>query len=158
YAPTGFYVGGWIDTGPSTRIFDGNGKATVLPIKGHPRPPGPWLAISMTASPRAHRLPIENVAADWDEQRLASAIQLSTSHRVISVPSPGLIAGDSIWWSPDRSHLAFVADLSEPCTPRNAITDKTTPHPSTELAAAFVADASTGTLQELERGANGIAI
>jgi len=65
---------------------------------------------------------------------------------VVSVPSPGLIDGNTAAWSPDRVHFAFVAQLDDHCTPGAVNT------------AAFVADASTGGTKELERAAGGIAL
>jgi hypothetical protein len=65
---------------------------------------------------------------------------------VVSVASPGLIDGNTATWSPDRVHLAFVAQLDDHCTAGAVNT------------AAFVADASTGGTTELERAAGGIAL
>src|SRR5262249_39815395 len=94
---------------------------------------------------RLHALPT-SVTADWDNQSLASAIRLGTSNRVIALRSPGLIDGNSAAWSPDRMHLAFVAQLDDHCAPGAVNT------------AAFVAEAATGAATELERGARGIAL
>jgi hypothetical protein len=94
---------------------------------------------------RLHALP-PNVTADWDDQSLASAIRIGTSNRVVSLPSPGLIDGNTLAWSPDRAHLAFVAQLDDHCAPGAVNT------------AAFIADASTGGARELERAARGIAL
>ncbi len=109
------------------------------------RPPGPWLDVAAKGSVRLHALP-PNVTADWDDQSLASAIRIGTSNRVVSVPSPGLIDGNTAAWSPDRVHFAFVAQLDDHCTAGAVNT------------AAFVADASTGATRELERAAGGIAL
>ncbi|HEY6177312.1 MAG TPA: hypothetical protein VIX73_22805, partial [Kofleriaceae bacterium] len=68
------------------------------------------------------------------------------SNRVVSVPSPGLIDGNTAAWSPDRVHVAFVAQLDDHCAAGAVNT------------AAFVADASTGATRELERAAGGIAL
>ncbi len=92
-----------------------------------------------------HALP-PDVTADWDEQSLASAIRIGTSNRVVSVPSPGLIDGNTAAWSPDRVRVAFVAQLDDHCAAGAVNT------------AAFVADAATGRTRELERAAAGIAI
>jgi hypothetical protein len=131
--PTGF----WIGTGATWRQLDDDGKLHALPAKTA-RPTGPWLDV-LAHSARLHRLPIANVSADWDDQSLASALRLGTSNRVVSVPSPGLIDGNTAAWSPDRAHLAFVA-VDDHCTPGAA------------AAAAYVVDAATGTARELERG------
>jgi hypothetical protein len=58
---------------------------------------------------------------------------------------PGQIDGSTVAWAPDHSHLAFVALLDD-CKPNGA------------AAAVFVAEASTGRLDELERAANGFAV
>ena len=97
-------------------------------------------------SARIDRTAVPNVSADWDDQSLASAIKIGRSKRVVTVPSPGLIDGDTATWSPDATQLAFVAQLSDECTP-NAPT-----------SAAYVADAATGKVQELERAVSGIAV
>lgn len=110
-----------------------------------PRPAGPWLDVTAKGTVHLHALPA-NVVADWDEQSLASAIRIGTSNRVVSVPSPGLIDGNSAAWSPDRVHVAFVAQLDDHCTAGAVNT------------AAFVADASTGGMRELARAADGIAL
>ena len=80
---------------------------------------------------RLHRVPPDGISADWDDQGLASAIRIGTSNRVVTVP--GQIDGNTIAWSPDRAHLAFVAQLDDHC---DAATRSS--------AAAFVADAATG--------------
>jgi hypothetical protein len=98
------------------------------------------------SSARLDRVAVANVAADWDDQSLASAIKIGRSKRVVTVPSPGLIDGDTATWSADATQLAFVAQLSDTCEPGVA------------TAAAFVADAATGRVQELERALGGIAI
>src|SRR6185436_8203068 len=56
------------------------------------------------------------------------------------------IDGNTAAWSPDRAHLAFVAQLDYHCTAGAVNT------------AAFVADAATGGVKELERAARGIAL
>jgi hypothetical protein len=86
------------------------------------------------------------VIADWDDQGLASAIRIGRSNRVVSIPSPGLIDGNTATWAADRSRLAFVAQLDDECTPGSI------------ASAAFVADAATGKLHELERAVTGLAV
>jgi hypothetical protein len=145
-APDGNGV--WIGAGPRQRMtwrrFDDDFKLTKLP-PATKRPAGPRLEVeNVTARLRA--LPVAGVSADWDEQGLASAIRIGKSNRVVSVPAPGLIDGNTATWSPSRSRLAFVAQLDERCTPETA------------NAAVFVADATTGTVRELERGHDGLAI
>lgn len=103
-----------------------------------------WLDISGRTA-RLGRATVANISADWDEQFLASAIRIGTSHRVVAAPSPGLIDSTSVAWSPDRTQLAFVA-LADDCKP------------GMPAASAFVADAATGVVQgPLERGA-GLAL
>jgi WD40-like Beta Propeller Repeat len=137
--PTGF----WVGQGATAHVLDASGIATAT--KRH-RPHGPFLELTRTGAIRHHRLPVASISADWDDQSLASAIRIATSNRVVTVPSPGLIDGNTLAWSPDRSHLAFVAQLSDRCTP------------GTPNGAAFVADAATGTVTELARADNGLAI
>lgn len=95
---------------------------------------------------RIDRAAVANVTADWDDHSLASAIKIGRSKKVVTVPSPGLIDGDTATWSADGTQLAFVAQLSETCAPNLA------------TAAAFVADGATGAVRELERAASGIAV
>ncbi len=138
--------GFWIDPcDPPARWsqLDDDGKLHALPAKTA-RPAGAWLEIAKRI-PRAHRLPAPGVTADWDEQGLASAIKLASSGRVVSAPK-GLIDGNTATWSPDRAHLAFVAQLDDHCKP-GAVS-----------AAAYVVDATTGTAQEVERAASGLAL
>lgn len=97
-------------------------------------------------SSRIDRTAVANVAADWDDDSLASAIKIGRSKRVVTVPSPGLIDGDTATWSADGTQLAFVAQLSDTCAPDVA------------TAAAFVADGATGSVRELERAIGGIAV
>jgi hypothetical protein len=141
-------VGFWIGTGSPRqavwRQLDADYRLHALPART-PRPGGPWLDVTARGSVRLHALP-PNVTADWDDQSLASAIRIGTSNRVVSVPSPGLIDGNTAAWSPDRVHLAFVAQLDDHCTAGAVNT------------AAFVADASTGGTRPLERAAGGIAL
>jgi hypothetical protein len=133
--------GFWI--GPSWRSVDDDGKVHPLPPKTA-RPPGVWLEV-LNHTARIHRLPVASVSADWDDQSLASAIRIGTSNRVVSAPSPGLVDGNTATWAPDRAHLAFVA-IDDHCTPGAA------------NAAAFVADAATGSVHELERAHGGLAV
>jgi len=60
---------------------------------------------------------------------------------------PGQIDGSTVAWSPDRGHLAFVAQLDDSCSKPNVVS-----------AAAFVADPSTGHVDEIERASGGLAI
>jgi hypothetical protein len=92
------------------------------------------------------RIGVPNVSADWDNQALASALRIGSSHRVVTVPSPGLIEGNTLVWSPDKTQLAFAAKLADTCKPGEP------------TAAAFVVDGSTGAVQELERATGGIAV
>jgi hypothetical protein len=135
--------GFWIGTGTTWRRIDEDGNLHALPA-GTKRPPGPWLDVG-AHSARLHRLPVANVAADWDDQSLASAIKLATSNRVITAPSPGLVDGNTLAWSPDRSRLAFVT-IDDHCTP------------GSDASSAYVADAATGTVEELERAHDGISV
>ncbi len=142
-APAGF----WIGAGTSKlawRALEDDYKLSALPPKTA-RPPGPRLEVNGTSS-RLAALPVPTVTADWDDQGLASAIRIGSSNRVVSAPSPGLIDGNTATWSPGKSHLSFVVQLDETCTP-GAIS-----------SAAYIADAATGTLTELERAAKGLAI
>jgi hypothetical protein len=120
-----------------------DGKLTALPAKA--RPAGDAIEV-WSHNAKLHRKPRWKIKADWDEQMLASAMRIGRSERVVSVPSPGLIDGNTVVWSADQQHVAFVALLDEHCAPGA---------PST---AAFVADAATGTAHELERASGGIAI
>jgi hypothetical protein len=141
-------VGAWIGIGGARatawRQLDDDFKLHPLPPRTA-RPPGPWLEITARGGAHLHAMP-PGVTADWDDQALASAIRIGTSNRVVSVPSPGLIDGNTAAWSADRVHLAFAAQLDDHCAPGAVNT------------AAFVADASTGTVRELERAAAGIAV
>ncbi|HEY0190475.1 MAG TPA: hypothetical protein VGC42_05090 [Kofleriaceae bacterium] len=141
-------VGVWLGTGAPRAIawrqLDPDYKLHPLPPRT-PRPAGPWLEVSARGQVRVHALP-GNVTADWDDQSLASAIRIGTSNRVVSVPSPGLIDGNTAAWSPDRQHLAFVAQLDDHCAAGAVNT------------AAFVGDVATGGARELERAAGDIAV
>jgi hypothetical protein len=140
--PAGF----WIGTGGGAqawRVLDGNGALQPVPGK-HARPTGAWLEMHAHTA-RLHRLPA-NVAADWDDHELASALRVGSSNRVVSVPNAGLIDGSTIVWAPDRGHLAFVA-LDEQCTQGK------------QASALFIADTATGTTRELgQRGDGGYAL
>lgn len=95
---------------------------------------------------RAQRLELPNIAADFDEHRLASALKITQTKRIVTVPSPGLIDGNTVTWSRDRSQLAFVAQLTDDCKAGEP------------TSAVFVADASTGAPRELERAIGGMAV
>jgi hypothetical protein len=142
--PVGFWIGTGAPRQATWRQLDNDYHLHALPART-PRPSGPWLDVTARGAARLRALP-PNVTADWDDQSLASAIRIGTSNRVVSVPSPGLIDGNTAAWSPDRVHLAFVAQLDDHCTAGAVNT------------AAFVADASTGGTRELERAAGGIAL
>ncbi|HEX3766668.1 MAG TPA: hypothetical protein VHW23_48575 [Kofleriaceae bacterium] len=140
-------LGLWIGTGAARaaqwRQLDDEYRLHPLPARTA-RPAGPWLEVTTRAA-HLHALP-PDVTADWDDQSLASAIRIGTSNLAISVPSPGLIDGNTAAWSPDRVRVAFVAQLDDHCAAGAVNT------------AAFVADAATGRLRELERAAGGIAM
>jgi hypothetical protein len=142
--PLGVWVGTGSPRAAQWRQLDDEYKLHPLPPRT-PRPAGPWLEVTARGAVHLHALP-PNVTADWDEQSLASAIRIGTSNRVVSVPSPGLIDGNTAAWSPDRVHVAFVAQLDDHCAAGAVNT------------AAFIADASTGAARELERAAGGIAL
>lgn len=143
-APAGF----WIATGaprPAWRHLADDRTLAALPPKSR-APAGSRLelarGISIVAPPAAAT---PKVIADWDEHRLAGAIRIGSSNRVVAAPSPGLIDGATLVWSPSRSHLAFVVQLDD-CAPG-------------ELSSvAYVANAATGRLTELDRAARGLAI
>ncbi|HEU4734012.1 MAG TPA: hypothetical protein VFT22_39240 [Kofleriaceae bacterium] len=142
--PVGFWIGSGGPRPLAWRQLDDEYRLHPLPARTA-RPPGPWLDVTAKGTVRLHALP-PGITADWDDQSLASAIRIGTSNRVVSVPSPGLIDGNTAAWSPDRVHLAFVAQLDDHCAPGAVNT------------AAFIADASTGGTRELERAARGIAL
>jgi hypothetical protein len=143
-APVGFYVLGGAAKKPVWRRLEDDYKLVALPPKTA-RPPGSYLEVK-ARSGAITQLPIKGIVADWDDKGLASAIRLSASNRVLTVPSPGLIDGNTAAWSPQKTHLAFVAQLDETCTP------------GTVSAAAVVADVTTGKTTELVRATKGLAI
>jgi hypothetical protein len=110
----------------------GAGKLDA-PKPGVTRVAGPRLDVTRKTA-RLYALPQGAVVADWDEQRLASAMRVGSSNKVITVPSPGLIDGNTVVWSPNHTHVAFVAQLQADtvCTP------------GSPRAAAYTADAATG--------------
>ncbi|MCW5802442.1 MAG: hypothetical protein KIT31_08645 [Deltaproteobacteria bacterium] len=141
-------AGLWVQTKGQWRSLDEDGRLGPAVAKMS-RPPGPRLEVAgRTVRLVAGALP--DVAADWDEAGLASAIRIGKSNRVITVSRTpavaALIDGNTAAWSPDRGHLAFAAQLDEHCE-AGAIN-----------AAAFVADAATGTVRELERAAGGLTV
>ncbi|HEY1551506.1 MAG TPA: hypothetical protein VGG28_26940 [Kofleriaceae bacterium] len=136
--PTGM----WVSQGPIAKQLALDGKVTTASAT---RPDGPMLQISARGHARVVRLPIAQITGDWDDRGTASAIRIGSTGRVVSIASPGVIAGNTIAWSPDRSRIAFVAQLVDTCTP------------GAPTVGAFIADAATGTTHELARG-NAIAI
>lgn len=142
-APAGFYIHGGAPKAVWRRLED-DYKLVALPPKTT-RPSGPFLEVT-SRSGALTVLPVAGIVADWDDKGLASAVRLSATNRVIAVPSPGLVAGNTLAWSPQKTHLAFVAQLDETCAP------------GTVSAAAVVADVTTGKTTELVRATKGIAI
>ena len=137
-APVGFYVATGVARPGAARSawhLVGNGKLDALPANTA-RPPGRRLEVAGHVV-RLSALPIAKVTADWDEQGLASAMRIGSSNKVVTVPSPGLIDGNTVVWSPDHTKLAFIAQLQPDatCTPGLA------------RAAAYTADAATGAVQ-----------
>jgi hypothetical protein len=120
----------------------------LVPRKDHPGYPArlaeqTWLDVRGNNVTREKLQRI--VSGDWDEIGLASAMRITSTHKIVTVPSPGLINGNTVERSPDGSQLVFVAQLSDTCKPGDA------------TAAAFVADTATGTARELERATAGVA-
>ena len=135
-APIGFVIGAGARFNPATWRSVSTTTLDALPPKTA-RPPDRRLEVQ-GKSARLHGLPA-SVIADWDDQGLASAMRIGSSNKVVNVPSPGLIDGNTVVWSADRSHLAFVAQLQpdSTCTPGAA------------RAAAYTADAATGVVTPL---------
>jgi hypothetical protein len=129
-------AGIWVFWGNQWHLFDDDYKLTALGKAT--RPAGPWLEVK-SRSARLHAIPVTGVTADWDDKGIASQIRIAKSNRIVTVPAPGLIDGNTLSWSPDRSRIAFVAQLDDQCTP-GAVN-----------AAAFVADATTGAATEIDR-------
>ncbi|HEX5064171.1 MAG TPA: hypothetical protein VFV99_32570 [Kofleriaceae bacterium] len=129
-----------------------NGKLDLVKLPANAKADAPALLADMVRmdvtgrTARIDRTAVANVAADWDDNSLASAIKIGRSKKVVTVPSPGLIDGDTATWNTDGTELAFVAQLSDTCAPNVA------------TAAAFVADGATGSVHELERALGGIAV
>ncbi len=149
------HAGIWISTDARTwrRLDESTYKWIPLPPKT-PRPPGPWLEVIDTPKQRSirlHAIPVPGVTADWDDKGLASAIRIAKSGRVVTVPSPGLIDGNTLTWSPDHARIAFVAQLDEQ---RHCDTKTDKRDADAVNAAAFVADATTGTVTEIDRAAS----
>jgi hypothetical protein len=121
----------------------------LVPRKDHPGYPArlaeqTWLDVSGHTVTRDKLQSI--VSGDWDDVGLASAMRITSTHKIVTVPSPGLINGNTVERSADGSQLVFVAQLSDTCKPGDATT------------AAFVADTATGSARELERATGGIAV
>jgi hypothetical protein len=127
----------------------------TLSLKALPAKPAPgapthladraWLDVTKHHA-RLTRLALAKVSADWDEHSLASAIRIGSSNKIVTVPSPGLIDGNTAVWSPDKTQLAFVAQIDDTCAA------------DTPSMVAYVADAATGSTRELERAVTGIAL
>ena len=131
----------FVGTGATWRVL-GVGDGKLRPAK-----PGAGDSIEVwNHNAKLHRKPRWKVKADWDDHMLASAMRIGRSERIVTVPAPGLIDGNTVVWAPDHEHVAFVAQLDDHCTP------------GPPSLAAFVADAETGTARELERASGGIAI
>lgn len=140
----GFWIGQAQQKPRLLAIASGDQQGLLAPTKLATRPSGPWLEVAAGGGVRLHRTPVANITADWDDQGLASAIRIAASNRVVTVP--GQIAGDTVVWSPDRNHLAFVAQLSDHCESTKA------------GVAAYVIDAATGGANELVRAQHGLSI
>ncbi|HWU90545.1 MAG TPA: hypothetical protein VN253_24940, partial [Kofleriaceae bacterium] len=140
----GVWIGVRGPRGMAWQLLAENGKLGPLPPRSV-RPPGGWLEVAGKII-RLRAIPVRDITADFDDKGLASAIRIGRSNRILSIPSPGLIDGNSLQWSADRAHLAFVAQLDDQCG-KGAVG-----------AAAFVADATTGALRELERAAGGLTV
>lgn len=136
--------GFWIGQAGMKRLltFEGERQGLLAPTKIAARPSGAWLEIYSSSGARLHRGALANISADWDDQGLASAVRIATSNRVVTVP--GQIQGDTLAWSPDKNHVAFVAQISDHCDGGPTV-------------AAFVVDAATGAVSELARG-HGLAL
>jgi len=142
YVNTGFWIS---QPGSKPRVLslvaDGH-QGLLRPTTGA-RPRGAWLEIYASGGTHIHRMP-PGISADWDDQGLASAIRIASSNRVVTVP--GQIARDTIAWSPDHAHAAFVAQIADHCDP------------ATPTVAAYVIDTATGAATELARATHGLAI
>ncbi|HEY5948834.1 MAG TPA: hypothetical protein VIV40_25260, partial [Kofleriaceae bacterium] len=94
-----------------------NGKLSFEPVSAAAHADAPAYLADMIRmdvrgrTARIDRTAVANVAADWDDSSLASAIKIGRSKKVVTVPSPGLIDGDTASWSTDGTQLAFVAQL-----------------------------------------------
>src|SRR5262249_6901131 len=82
-----------------------NGKLELVKLPAKAKPDAPAHLADMVRmevngrTARIDRTAVANVAADWDDNALASAIKIGRSKKVVTVPSPGLIDGDTATWS-----------------------------------------------------------
>jgi hypothetical protein len=152
----GAWVGAWLGPEPprgrglAWQLLDESGALRALPPRAV-RPPGPWLEVDGRAA-RLRAIPIPGIAADFDDLGLASSIRIERTSRVLSIPSPALIDGHTVRWSPDGARIAFVAQRSDECPAPDGAA------PPAPTAAAYVADATTGALRELARAEAGLAV
>jgi len=142
-AAGGFAVGGaggWRAIGEDGKLAPAGDRAALdhasaLVVFGH----AAWIEAAGSAP----------ADANWDDHRLASAIRIGESHRVVSAPDPELIDGRSLALSPDRAALAFVA-VDDRC-PDAA-------HGTIASSTAFVTDVATGRLRSLATAHAGLAV
>lgn len=118
------------------RVLLRSDRSPWRPLGGEPAAqpqglPSPRLAVrGGRATVEGH--PVPELSADWDQDRMASALRLRRSQRLLTAPAPAMIDGERVSWSPRRTRLAFVAADSA-CQPVEGAP-----------VSAYVADAITG--------------
>jgi hypothetical protein len=138
------------DAGPWLAV---TAEGALLP-SAVPPPAAPRVGLPrlLVADGRAQlvRQPLAGIVADWDQSTMASALRIRRSNRLIAPPTPALIDGQRVQWSPAGSRLALVASL-ETCEP-----DQPAALPRRTLA--YVVDPITGSSREVAQSAAGLEL
>jgi hypothetical protein len=138
------------DAGPWLAV---TAEGALLP-SAVPPPAAPRVGLPrlLVADGRAQlvRQPLAGIVADWDQSTMASALRIRRSNRLVAPPTPALIDGQRVQWSPAGSRLALVASL-ETCEPDQ-------PAALTRRTLAYVVDPITGSSREVAQSAAGLEL
>lgn len=114
--------------------------------------PAPGSAITETlvvahGQVRKQRIPVDGVAADWDDAGTAGAFRLERTRRTVTLPAGASANGHSMVWSPTQARLAFATAALDRCA-RDA---------ASRHVVLFAVEAATGTLRQVAEGTGDFA-
>lgn len=106
---------------------------------GATMPAGAATLVVTAAGVHERRIPVDGVAADWDDAGTAGAFRLQRTRRTVTLAAGESANGHSMVWSPTRARLAFATAAADPCAADAAA----------RRVRLYVVEAATGKLHQV---------